>query len=97
MLRGGPSSREGGLCLQAVFSLLDVLHKWGEDAKSALSQGGQNASLAGQGRRADRPSGRRAGGDAALALRLSLQPLCFAIRGVPGHGRIPLPLCALPT
>lgn len=38
MLRGGPASREGGLCLQAVFSLLDVLHKWGEDTKAALTK-----------------------------------------------------------
>lgn len=38
VLRGGASSREGGLCLQAVFSLLDVLHKWGEEAKLASTQ-----------------------------------------------------------
>lgn len=37
MLRGGASSREGGLCLQAVFALLDVLHKWGEEAKEAAA------------------------------------------------------------
>ncbi|GAB4817356.1 hypothetical protein N2152v2_004402 [Parachlorella kessleri] len=40
VLRGGALSREGGLCMQAVFSLLDVLHKWGEDVKTAESRGG---------------------------------------------------------
>ena len=38
MLRGGAGSREGALCLQAVFGLLDTLQKWCEDAKAtALS------------------------------------------------------------
>jgi hypothetical protein len=31
----GASSREGTLCCQAVFALLDTLQRWHEDAKSA--------------------------------------------------------------
>lgn len=35
VLAGGPSTREGVLCLQAIFSLLDVLQRWSEEAKVA--------------------------------------------------------------
>jgi len=36
VLRGGRSSREGELCVQAVFSLLDTLRLWLEDTRPAL-------------------------------------------------------------
>ena len=36
VLRGGRSSREGELCVQAVFSLLDTLKLWLEDARPSL-------------------------------------------------------------
>ena len=36
VLRGGRSTREGELCVQAVFSLLDTLKLWLEDALPSL-------------------------------------------------------------
>jgi hypothetical protein len=45
VLRGGRSSREGELCVQAVFSLLDTLKLWLEDARpSLLSHGGAGST-----------------------------------------------------
>ena len=36
VLRGGRSSREGELCVQAIFSLLDTVRLWLEDTRPAL-------------------------------------------------------------
>ncbi len=33
VLRGAGSNKEGELCVQAIFLLLDVLKKWAEDTK----------------------------------------------------------------
>lgn len=54
MLAGASGSREGTLCCQAVFALLDTLQRWHGDAKAAAqrdpqsgppSEPGQQASL----------------------------------------------------
>ena len=37
MLRAGPASREGELCVQEVFSLLDVLNQWVAEARATPS------------------------------------------------------------
>ena len=44
VLREGHASREGELCVQEVFSLLDVLHKWVAEGRSAASSSGSAAS-----------------------------------------------------
>ena len=33
VLRGAAANKEGELCVQAIFLLLDVLKKWAQDAK----------------------------------------------------------------
>lgn len=37
MLRGAAANKEGELCVQAIFLLLDVLKKWAEDAKGTAA------------------------------------------------------------
>ena len=37
VLEGGSASREGALCVQAVFRLLDVLAKWVAGARDAAA------------------------------------------------------------
>jgi len=37
VLEGGSASREGALCVQAVFRLLDVLAKWVSGARDAAA------------------------------------------------------------
>lgn len=46
MLRGAGANKEGELCVQAIFLLLDVLKKWAEDAKgtAAFSSSGVPAA-----------------------------------------------------
>ncbi|KAL3137629.1 hypothetical protein ABBQ38_004906 [Trebouxia sp. C0009 RCD-2024] len=51
VLRGAAANKEGELCVQAIFLLLDVLKKWAEDAKgtaafsaSGVAGGGQSGS-----------------------------------------------------
>jgi hypothetical protein len=46
VLRGGASSREGELCVQAVFTLLDVLKAWLEEQRNAAVPTGCPAHLA---------------------------------------------------
>lgn len=45
VLRGAGANKEGELCVQAIFLLLDVLKKWAEDAKgtAAFSSSGTTA------------------------------------------------------
>lgn len=38
VLEGASSSRDGTLCCQTVFTLLDTLQKWHGDAKAAAQQ-----------------------------------------------------------
>jgi hypothetical protein len=38
VLAGASASREGTLCCQAVFGLLDTLQKWLADAKAVVQQ-----------------------------------------------------------
>ena len=35
VLRGAGANKEGELCVQAIFLLLDILKKWAEDNKGA--------------------------------------------------------------
>jgi serine/threonine-protein kinase ATR len=44
VLAGASSSREGTLCCQACFSLLDTLQKWHGDAKAAQRELGSAAA-----------------------------------------------------
>lgn len=44
VLREGHASREGELCVQEVFSLLDVLHKWVAEGRCVASSAGSAAS-----------------------------------------------------
>lgn len=37
VLRGAAANKEGELCVQAIFLLLDVLKKWAEDAKGTAA------------------------------------------------------------
>ena len=37
VLRGAAANKEGELCVQAIFLLLDVLKKWAEDAKGSAA------------------------------------------------------------
>ena len=48
VLRGAGANKEGELCVQAIFLLLDVLKKWAEDAKgtAAFSSSGNNPQTA---------------------------------------------------
>ena len=43
VLEGGHASREGELCVQAVFSLLDVLKAWLEQRKRGAASSAQSA------------------------------------------------------
>lgn len=40
MLRGAGAHKEGELCVQAIFLLLDVLAKWMEDSKGSAAWAG---------------------------------------------------------
>jgi hypothetical protein len=44
VLRAGPASREGELCVQEVFGLLDVLHQWVAQARAASSPAATTAA-----------------------------------------------------
>lgn len=37
VLKGAGSNKEGELCVQAIFLLLDVLKKWAEDTKGTTA------------------------------------------------------------
>ena len=49
VLRAGPASREGELCVQEVFSLLDVLHQWVAEARAPPLPGTVAATSTGDG------------------------------------------------
>ena len=59
VLAGASSSREGTLCCQAVFTLLDTLQRWHADAKAA-AQALQKQQQSGRPQQGD--AGARAGG-----------------------------------
>ena len=52
VLAGASSSREGTLCCQAVFTLLDTLQRWHADAKAA-AQALQKQQQSGQPQQGD--------------------------------------------
>lgn len=49
VLAGASGSREGTLCCQAVFALLDTLQKWHGDAKAAAQKEAQSSRQTDQG------------------------------------------------
>ena len=40
VLRGAGANKEGELCVQAIFLLLDILNKWAQDNKAASAAPG---------------------------------------------------------
>jgi serine/threonine-protein kinase ATR len=62
VLEADPSSRDGALCLQAAFALLDVLGRWAEDARAAAKAEAASASARSSASRLGGAGGAGAGG-----------------------------------